>query len=585
MRITMHSSRRMRAFSRSAAAVWAAVALAGAGASVPVMGQQVRQDGALLSVKGGSDAPAPVPGVTDKLGLDQGNDDLLGAPFESQTAGITFRPPAGGKQILKTDPDNVVEYVNDDKHWLLKVTRARLSKAMPLVSSKDKTGAQTVGLLDYTVQDVLQTNPKAEVLRQDVINVGEHNVGVMVVRLGLGTERFLRQQAIFQVDEQLYYVFNLTSPASKQGRPEDNPQERDAAESFKAMLDTIQPLNRAWIRQDQTNRLYRTRALFTDWSEKGGKRLRDAVVPQQWLRIVQNGKDIGYSYVAEEYVEGKDVKNNPSRAFDGVLVSMRTRTVAEGAQVDVGSQMFTSMDRKHEDWELIVNTVLDKGKPTQDKKQSMEFGYSELKIRHVPDPTAHPDPKTDPNARDPKNPVLRPVESYALRVERATQGRNANSQPEAHAPSPWYIPQAIGSMLPRLLPLDRPVTYLFQSYVSDQHEVVHRYVDVGYEKEVTIDGKKVKAIPISDRIRLEGAPTVHYMSRDGKYLGSQNAAAKVWILPIDRATLERLWLDADLRKQEAIERPGAGAAAPAPSSSDASGVRGDGAIQGRRAQQ
>jgi hypothetical protein len=204
----------------------------------------------------------------------------------------------------------------------------------------------------------------------------------------------------------------------------------------------------------------------------------------------------------------------------------------------------------------------------------------------VPDPTAHPDPKTDPNARDPKNPVLRPVESYALRVERATQGRNANSQPEAHAPSPWYIPQAIGSMLPRLLPLDRPVTYLFQSYVSDQHEVVHRYVDVGYEKEVTIDGKKVKAIPVSDRIRLEGAPTVHYMSRDGKYLGSQNAAAKVWILPTDRAALERIWVDADLRKQEAIERPTS--VSPSPSSSDASGVRGGGgggALPGRRVQQ
>jgi hypothetical protein len=138
-------------------------------------------------------------------------------------------------------------------------------------------------------------------------------------------------------------------------------------------------------------------------------------------------------------------------------------------------------------------------------------------------------------------------------------------------------------MLPRLLPLDRPVTYLFQSYVSDQHEVVHRYVDVGFEKEVTIDGRKVKAIPVSDRIRLEGSPTVHYMTRDGKYLGSENVAAKVWILPTDRATLERLWKDADLRKQEDIERP----ASASPAASDAGGVRGGAALggSGRRSQQ
>jgi hypothetical protein len=294
------------------------------------------------------------------------------------------------------------------------------------------------------------------------------------------------------------------------------------------------------------------------------------VIPEQWLRIVQNGKDIGYSYVAEEFVEGKDVKSNPARAHDGVLVSMRTRTVVDGGQVDVGSQLFTSLDRKHEDWAHIVNTVMNKGTAGEEKKQSMEFGYSELKVKQVIDRQARPDPRTDPNAQDPKNPVLRPVESYALRIERATQGRNANSQPEAHAPSPWYVPQAIGSMLPRLVPLDRAVTYLFQSYVSEQHEVVHRYVDVGFPKEVTINGRAVRAVPITDRIRLEGSPTVHYMSEDGKYLGSENVAAKVWILPTDRATLEKQWENADLRKPEAIERPTG-----ASSSSSSSGLPSD----------
>jgi hypothetical protein len=479
----------------------------------------------------------------------------LGEPFESQTAGVTFRPPAGGKRIEKTDPDNVVEFVNDDKRWLLKVTRARLSQAMPLQTVKGK-GVERVGLLDYTVQDVLKQNPTAEVLRQEVVNVGEHEVGIAIVRIGLGNERFLRQQAIFQADEQLYYVFNFTSPASKQGKPEDNPAEREAAESFKAMLDTIQLLDRSWIATDQKNRLFRTRALFVDWSDKGGKRLRDAIVPEQWLRIVRDGKDIGYSYVAEENVEGRDVKNNPTRAFDGVLISMRTRTVVEETQVDVGSQMFTSLDRKHEDWTHIVNTVLNKGNKggAEEKRQTMEVGNSELKIKNKLDREAQPDPRNDPNARDRRNPVIRPVETYALRIERATKGRNANNQPEAHVPSPWYIPQAVGALLPRLLPLDRPVTYLFQSYISDQHEVILRYVDVGFQKQVMIDGRAVSAIPISDRIRLEGTPTVHYMSPQGKYLGSENSVSKVWILPTDKATLLKIWGNPDLTNPNEAER-------------------------------
>jgi hypothetical protein len=83
---------------------------------------------------------------------------------------------------------------------------------------------------------------------------------------------------------------------------------------------------------------------------------------------------------------------------------------------------------------------------------------------------------------------------------------------------------------------------------------VMRYVDVGFEKVVEIGGKKVRAIPISDRIRLEGMPIVHYMSPEGQYLGSINEELKLQILPTDKATLEKLWQNADLTKPT-VERP------------------------------
>jgi hypothetical protein len=236
--------------------------------------------------------------------------------------------------------------------------------------------------------------------------------------------------------------------------------------------------------------------------------------------------------------------------------------------------MFTSLDRKREDWQHIVNFIGAKGTPNEEKKQTMEFGYSEIKLRRVVDGPRETkvDPnEKDPNVKDPRNPAIREVESYALRVERATQGRNANMKPETHAPSPWYIPQAVGQMLPRLLPLNRPVTYLFQSYVGEQHEVVHRYVDVGFEKTVTLNGSEVRAIPISDRIRLEGVPTIHYMSLNGKYLGSVNEDAKITILPTDRATLEKVWKNPDLTRPQEVQNPSAagltgqrGAPAPTP---------------------
>ncbi len=110
-------------------------------------------------------------------------------------------------------------------------------------------------------------------------------------------------------------------------------------------------------------------------------------------------------------------------------------------------------------------------------------------------------------------------------------------------------------MLPRLLPLNRPVTYLFQSYVSEQHEVIHRYVDVGFERQVQLGGRTLQAIPISDRIRLEGSPTIHYMSPQGEYLGSVVTEAKIVVLPTDKATLEKIWKIVDVKQEEIPPAP------------------------------
>jgi len=120
---------------------------------------------------------------------------------------------------------------------------------------------------------------------------------------------------------------------------------------------------------------------------------------------------------------------------------------------------------------------------------------------------------------------------------------------------PFYLPQAMAHLLPRVLPRWEPKGYLFASYVTDQHEVAKRYVDVGDEQEVTLGGQKVRAIPIKDRIGLEGSVTTHYVSPQGAYLGSVNEDSKLTILPTDRATLEKMWANANLTRPADVEPP------------------------------
>jgi hypothetical protein len=83
--------------------------------------------------------------------------------------------------------------------------------------------------------------------------------------------------------------------------------------------------------------------------------------------------------------------------------------------------------------------------------------------------------------------------------------------------------------------------------------VMLRYVDVEPERTLTFDGRRVQAIAVHERLGLEGSVTTHYMTADGRYLGSVNEDSRITVLPTDADTLERIWTTPDLTRPEAIQ--------------------------------
>src|SRR5262249_23525186 len=148
------------------------------------------------------------------------------------------------------------------------------------------------------------------------------------------------------------------------------------------------------------------------------------------------------------------------------------------------------------------------------------------------------DPRKDPNRG------IKMVDWHALYVTFLDKGERP--PPLRVELGAGYLPQATGYLLPRLLPLDHPDTYMFFTYVSASRKVMARYLDVGQEQDVPIMGKKVRAVLIRDKIGLEGSVTIHYVSPKGAYLGSYNADNKVMILPSDKETLLKLWENPEL---------------------------------------
>src|SRR5258705_359411 len=118
------------------------------------------------------------------------------------------------------------------------------------------------GILQQIVAGLLQNNQNTDVLRQDVVNLGPLDMGMIVARYAQAGQTMLRQQAIIQRNDQLFYVLDFTSPSGRTAadKPEtEDPAERMAVDIFGAVVDSVQLLDQKPLLVDEEERLYRTR--------------------------------------------------------------------------------------------------------------------------------------------------------------------------------------------------------------------------------------------------------------------------------------------------------------------------------------
>jgi hypothetical protein len=534
--------------------------------------------------------------------------DLLGQAFENQSAGISLRIPLGFHRIRTTGSgDDLGQFADEKRNWQIKLNRIVRPEATTLTSVTNNFGQPVPGLLESTVDHLKKDLPGGKILRSDVTNISDgsenlrDNVGMIAVRYAAsGGGRYLSQQAIIQSTDRLFYLISLTTPGSAAaGEDADNdPTERAAVETFRQLLDSVHILDTTKIFQDQAGRLWRTKNLMMQWSS--GERLRNILLDEQWVRILRDGKDIGYSYITEQAAAGvprplrlQEVKEGHSdremvQPGDGILIGVRARSIDPAAnidpamkakgpvQVDSATWMFTSPDRRLEDWSRIIvadsGTKDDKGNPV--KSQTEEFGTSSKVTVRALDKTGVPG-----TALDPHQPPVIIRDRYTLDV--TTVSQSGQGDPVDREVPPWYIPQALSHLLPRLVPLHpeldpqlgtfKPRTYLFAVYVPEVREVMHRYIDVKDEQDVNFAGRTVRAVPVEDRLGWHGSLTTHYLTPGGAYLGSENKEAHLLMIPTDAKTLLAIWKNADLTRPGGTERPKNGFRA-LPLDSSSSGV-------------
>jgi hypothetical protein len=439
---------------------------------------------------------------------------LLEGTFESASAGITFSTPAGCREIRKNPGDSeLVEYVNEKTQWDLKVALWTTDNPLPL-KQNPKNSSAPPGLMDTTLQQTRLANPEARVLRNDIVDTPHAKIGRLTFSYAIGTQHRLTQIALVQRSPELYYIFNLTTPGSgAQAQEPGSADEQRAIETFEHIIASIHLLDRSKIRQDQVARLLRTRTLLGQWTPD---KVKSVLAPQQWMRLVRDGHDIGYSYL----VERSERRGNS----DGFLIGIRSRLMNEdGGRVDTESWRYSNINREHASWSTAVRVSDPKGK-------LLTYG-------------------TEIGASD------QTLDGHRLTVN--TISKSADTEPVKRDLPPWYLPQAFSQLLPNLLPLNKPDTYMFANYVSGRREVMSRYVEVLAPKSVRFNGKEQMAVTVQDRYGLEGTETSHYFTPEGKYLGSETITEKndgsgvthpsqLLVLPSSKEEILKIWNHADL---------------------------------------
>jgi hypothetical protein len=509
----------------------------------------------------GPTTPATAPSTQPSqllLGGGKGPLPLDPRPFERQAAGISFRSPLGWNGLVQADRDEIVRYVSDLKKqdWTLSVTRRSFPKPQALMAMRDAKGELIPGIMENTLAALERELPGAKVLRSgDPTNIGALDVGMIVLRYTKNGERRLAQHAVIQANNQLFYLLAFNSPGRKDVAEDKNaeektvdPTEQQAIETFRSVLDSVKLLDLQPVRDDQVNRLFRTRSLIFNFTEK---KLTGALVGERYLRIIKDGKDVGYSYVKEEATR--------RGGADGIYVGIHTRvmTLKDGKVLpfpreDSESQMFVSNDRRNESWSKI-SAWDDDGRPKTPSnpwKKVSEFGATARTEKKVLNADSY-DPRR-PGAQvqrgeigDSAQPWVDTRESYSLNVQ--FKGTRGDLEPVVRMLPPFYLPQALGSLLPRLVPPREPKGYLFASYVSELRQVALRYVDVRPEealpRELVMATGLTRGVPIDDRIGYEGAITTHYVTVKGDYLGSvtKTKDSHLVVVPTDAKALLELW--------------------------------------------
>ena len=491
----------------------------------------------------GEQTPAPQPAEVSKEPIQ----------YRSVEHGVQVMMPPG-QLVQSGDPETLATVVNPDTGWRFELRKVSLNTPAQLRTIELNTGGQRVGLLDMLAQDTVSKLEEANELRRSMIPLGDADAGLFIIHHLNGQLAFLQQMALIQATPRLYYQLSLLSPAPKDvDKLSEDENTAKAIEAFQSAIDSFSTVDQTALLEDQQRRLVETRALFVNLTSPG--RIGRATMPEQWLRLRKDGKEIGYVQRLEQPADSlpnlesreKAQPGDPTTS-DGVRIGQRTVFRTDGGDVRRLSWSFSTNDMARSDfreWSLLedpnaqedVNNPLNQGPAPV--TQALMVG--QVRERYVPQRTANP-----------AFPAVEREEFVSRRrltVTLSVDGLPQSDQTVQELPV-FYVPQAIELMLPKLVAPWGEKEYMVAVYAPQKREVWSQYIDVSGARELPVpDGSAEQVtrenrvvITVKIKLGVSGDVTTHYIDAESyHWLGSVNEDTGIEVLPTNLETLQKLW--------------------------------------------
>ena len=471
--------------------------------------------------------------------------------FESFEAGVSLTLPPGDASTIgsprpPSDPEALAVVTDAEKEWRFELRRVNLDRPVPLRPKDLPEGGQQPGLLQISVNE-LQGRVNGDVLRVGLAPLPDADAGRFAVRYSLGPSTLLRQDAIIRASDTLYYRMHLVSPAP-QGEADEignDPRVAEAVAAFNDAFNSFRLIDQSGLREEQEERLLRTRAMLVNLKPRG--RLGAAAAGEQWWIVKNNGSPVGFARVIEESANQLPIEvikafespeARPGAAepvlAEGVRVGVRLRLrTEEGQIIDRASWSYADRNLGGEDFRevnLLRTPAVEEAEdetnaPPPVEQQGLVIGQMRSQTMPVR--------RQLQGAPGLGNEVTFELETRReLEVTFTVDGHVVGDSLERQLPA-FYVPVAVDHLLPRLLATWGSEQYMVAVYAPDRREVYSKYLDVADVAEVKLPaGGTGKAIVVSARLGYAGQPTEHYIDPGTfAWLGSKTPGSATAVYP------------------------------------------------------